>query len=158
MTTVKGAQAMAVEENKAVIRRYYEDVLNAGDIDALEELAVAQYDERDPLPGQATGREGLRQRVEMLRSAFRPHFTIEDIIAEQDKVVVRWTNRGTQVGEFMGMPATGKSFTIAGIDIHRLRDGKMAEHWHVVDQLAQLQQLGVIPQPAEIGSQGRPYS
>jgi steroid delta-isomerase-like uncharacterized protein len=149
---------MAIEENKAVIRRYYEDVLNAGNIGALEELAVPQYDEHDPLPGQATGREGLRQRVEMLRSAFRPHFTIEDIIAEQDKVVVRWTNRGTQVGEFMGMPATGKSFTIAGIDIHRLRDGKMAEHWHVVDQLAQLQQLGVIPQPAETGSQGRPYS
>lgn len=142
---------MATEENKAVVRRYYEDVLNRGNIYALDELAVAQYDEHDPLPGQANGIEGLRQRVEMLRNAFHPQFTIEDIIAEQDKVVVRWTNRGTHVGEFMGLPATGKSFTIAGIDIHRLQDGKMAEHWHVVDQFGQLQQLGVIPLPAETG-------
>jgi steroid delta-isomerase-like uncharacterized protein len=147
---------VAIEENKAVVRRYYEDVLNAGNIDALEELAVAQYDEHDPLPGQGNGREGLRRRVEMLTSAFRPHFTIEDIIAEQDKVVVRWTNRGSHVGEFLGMPATGRAYTIAGIDIHRLREGKMAEHWHVVDQLSQLQQLGLIPQPAGIGSEGQP--
>lgn len=143
---------MTTEENKAIVRRYYEDVLNSGNTSALEELAVAQYDEHDPLPGQANGREGLRQRVEMLRSAFQSHFTIEDIIAEQDKVAVRWTSRGTHVGAFMGLPVTGKSFTIAGIDIHRLQDGKMAEHWHVVDQLSQLQQLGLIPQPAQPGS------
>jgi steroid delta-isomerase-like uncharacterized protein len=143
---------VATEDNKAIVRRYYEDVLNAGDIAALEDLAVAEYDEHDPLPGQANGREGLRQRVELLRNAFRPQFTIEDMIAEQDKVVVRWINRGTHVGEFMGMPATGKSFTIPGIDIHLMRNGKMAEHWHVVDQLGQLQQLGIIPQPADTGA------
>jgi steroid delta-isomerase-like uncharacterized protein len=140
---------MTTEENKAVVRRYYEDVLNRGNVSALDELAVAHYDEHDPLPGQANGLEGLRQRVEMLRNAFRPQFTIEDIIAEQDKVAVRWTNRGAHVGEFLGLQPTGSSFTIAGIDIHRLQDGKMAEHWHVVDQLSQLQQLGVIPQPTE---------
>src|SRR5262245_39455834 len=124
---------MTIEANKTVVRRYYEEVLNTGHVDALAELAVADYAEHDPLPGQSTGRDGLRGRVEMLRGAFRPHFTIEDIIAEGDRVAVRWTNRGTHVGEFMGMPATGKAFTIAGIDIHRLRDGKLAEHWHVVD-------------------------
>jgi steroid delta-isomerase-like uncharacterized protein len=143
---------VGTDQNKATVRRYYEDVLNAGNLDALTELAMADYDEHDPLPGQANGLEGLRQRVEMLRSAFRPHFTIEDVIAEQDEVVVRWTNRGTQVKEFLGMPATGKSFTIAGIDIHRLRDGKMAEHWHVVDLLSQLQQLGLLPQPTNTGA------
>lgn len=143
---------MGTEDNKAVARRYYQDVLNTGNIDALDELAVAQYNEHDPLPGQATGREGLRQRVEMLRSAFHPQFTIDDMVAEQDKVVVRWTSRGTHVGAFMGLPATGKPFTFGGIDIHRLQDGKLAEHWHVVDQLSQLQQLGVIPQPAETGA------
>jgi steroid delta-isomerase-like uncharacterized protein len=146
---------VATEENKAVVRRYYEGVLNAGDLDALDELAVANYQEHDPLPGQTTGREGLRQRVEMLLRAFRPHFTIEDVIAEQDKVVVRWTNRGAQVGEFLGIPASGKPFTIAGIDIHRLQDGKLAEHWHVVDQLSQLQQLGVIPQPTAAQAQSQ---
>lgn len=143
---------MTIEMNKDVVRRYYENVLNAGDLNALEELAVSQYDEHDPLPGQADGREGLRQRVEMLRHAFQAYFTIEDIIAEGDKVVVRWTQRGTQVAEFLGMPATGKSFTIAGIDIHRLQDGKLAEHWHVVDLLGQMQQLGLIPQPSRAGS------
>lgn len=141
---------MTTDVNKAVVRRYYTDVLNAGNLDALAELAVDQYDEHDPLPGQANGLEGLRQRVEMLRNAFRPHFTIEDMIAEQDRVVVRWTNQGTHVDEFLGMPPTGKSFRIAGIDIHRLQDGKMAEHWHVVDQLGQLQQLGLLPQPANV--------
>lgn len=141
---------MTTDVNKAVVRRYYTDVLNAGNLDALAELAVDQYDEHDPLPGQANGLEGLRQRVEMLRNAFRPHFTIEDMIAEQDRVVVRWTNQGTHVDTFLGMPPTGKSFRIAGIDIHRLQDGKMAEHWHVVDQLGQLQQLGLLPQPANL--------
>jgi steroid delta-isomerase-like uncharacterized protein len=138
---------MGTEANKATARRYYDDVLNAGNIALLDDLAVPQYEEHDPLPGQGTGRDGLKQRVEWLRSAFRSHFTIEDMVAELDKVVVRWTSRGAQVGAFLGMPATGKSFTISGIDIHRLEDGKLAEHWHVVDQLSQLQQLGMIPQP-----------
>ena len=74
------------------------------------------------------------------------------MIAEGDKVVVRWTNHGTHVGDFMGIPPTGRSFSIAGIDIHRLNDGTMAEHWHVVDLFSQMQQLGMIPQPAATGS------
>jgi steroid delta-isomerase-like uncharacterized protein len=139
---------MTIEANKTVVRRYYEEVLNTGHVNVLAELAVADYAEHDPLPGQGTGRDGLRDRVELLRGAFRPHFTIEDIIAEGDKVAVRWTNRGTHVGAFIGLPATGKAFVIAGIDIHRLREGQLAEHWHVVDLLGQLQQLGILPQPA----------
>ena len=140
---------MSTEENKAVVRRYYEEVLDRGNIPLLEEIAVPSYDEHDPLPGQGNGLEGLKQRVEMLRSAFQPRFTLEDIIAEGDKVVVRWTNHGIHVGEFMGIPPTGTSFSIAGIDIHRLTGGKMAEQWHVVDLFSQMQQLGLIPQPAE---------
>lgn len=143
---------MSTDTNKAVVRRFYDEVLNEGHIDALDQLAITEYDEHDPLPGQAAGLAGLKQRVSMLRGAFRPQFTVQDVIAEGDKVVVRWTNHGTHVGEFLGMPATGKSFTIAGIDIYRLRDGKMAEHWHVVDLFSQMQQLGIIPQPAEAGS------
>jgi steroid delta-isomerase-like uncharacterized protein len=95
--------------------------------------------------GQANGRDGLAQRVNMLRCAFNPRFTLEDLVAERDRVVVRWTSHGTRVGTFLGMPPGGRSYTISGIDIHRLRDRRLAEHWHVVDQLAQLQQLGVIP-------------
>jgi steroid delta-isomerase-like uncharacterized protein len=138
---------MSVEENKAVVRRYYEEVLNRRNVGTLEEIAVPHYVEHDPLPGQTGGLQGLQQRVEMLSDAFQPHFTLEDLIAEGDKVVVRWTNRGTHIGEFMGIPPTGKSFSIAGIDIHRLQDGKMTEHWHVVDLFSQMQQLGLIPQP-----------
>jgi steroid delta-isomerase-like uncharacterized protein len=147
-----GETAMSTEGNKAVIRRYYDEVLNEGNLDILTDLAVMDYDEHDPLPGQATGLEGLRQRVAMLRGAFHPHFTIEDMIAEADEVAVRWTNRGVHVGEFAGMPPSGKSYTIAGIDIHRLRDGKMVEHWHVIDLLGQLQQLGFLPAPGQGGA------
>lgn len=143
---------MSVDENKAVVRRYYEKVLNGGNIQLLEDIAGPEYVEHDPIPGQGNGLEGLKQRVEMLRAAFQPCFTVEDMIAEGDKVVVRWTNHGTHVSEFMGIPPTGRSFSIAGIDIHRLSGGKMAEHWHVVDLFSQMQQLGMIPEPAAMGS------
>jgi steroid delta-isomerase-like uncharacterized protein len=136
---------VSTDANKAVALRYYDEVLNAGNLDLLDELAVAGYEEHDPLPGQGEGREGLKQRVRMLRDAFAPRFTVEELIAERDKVVVRWTNRGTHVGDFLGMPPTGRSFAIAGIDIHRLSDGKLAEHWHVVDLFGLMQQLAPIP-------------
>ena len=138
---------MGTEGNKQAARRYYEEVLNAGDVDALDALAVADYDEHDPLPGQRTGLAGLKDRVTTLRDAFGQIFTVENVIAEGDKVVVRWTGTGTHRGAFMGIPPTERSFTIAGIDIHGFRDGRMAEHWHVVDQLSLLQQLGLIPAP-----------
>jgi predicted ester cyclase len=87
----------------------------------------------------------------MLIQAFGQRFVIEDVIGEGDRVAVRWSGSGTHVGEFMGIPPTGKSFTIAGIDIHRIENGRMAEHWHVVDQLSPLQQLGLLPQPEGAG-------
>jgi steroid delta-isomerase-like uncharacterized protein len=136
---------MSTEANKRVVRRFYDEVLNGKKLEVLEEIAVADYDEHDMLPGQGTGLAGLRERVTILDEALDPRFTVEDVIAEGDRVVVRWTNSGTHVGEFFGAPATGKGFTIAGVDIYRLEDGKMAEHWHVVDQLSMLQQLGMLP-------------
>ena len=147
---------MAIAENKQVVRRYYEAVVNGGALDALDELAVPDYEEHDPFPGQGVGREGLKGRVTMLRASFRQHLTIEEMIAEGDRVVVRWTSSGTHEGEFMGIPATGRSCAIAGIDVHAMRDGKMAEHWHVVDLLGLLQQLGVIAQPANPGRSPEP--
>jgi len=143
----KKEEKVTVEENKRVVRRFYDEVLNSKAIDVLPELAVADYEEHDMLPGQGTGLAGLRDRVTMLTDAIDQRFTVEDIIAEGDRVVVRWTTKATQVGEFLGIPATGKSYTIPGIDIYRLQDDKMAEHWHVVDMLSMLQQLGVIPTP-----------
>ena len=139
---------MSVEQNKRLIRRYYEDVLNGGDVAVIDELATEDYLENDPFPGQGNGRAELKARASALLAAFSPcTFTIEDVVAEGDRVVVRWRSKGNHVGEFLGMPATHRDFTIAGIDIHRIADGRMAEHWHVVDQLSQLQQLGMIPSP-----------
>ena len=138
---------MRNEINIGVVRRYYEEVLNKGTVDLLDEIVVTDYTENDLLPGQFLGREGLKQRVIAFKEAFGQTFKIEDLLVDGDKVVVRWTCSGKHVGEFNGMPATGKRFTFAGIDIHRFKEGKMAELWRVADQLSQLQQLEVIPQP-----------
>ncbi len=114
-------------------------------IAALVEISTEDYEEHDPLPGQGTGREGLTQRVTMLRTGVAPTFSLEDIIAERDRVVVRWKSTGTHMAEFLGVPPTGKTYTIPGIDIHRIRDGKLAEHWHVIDLPSMMQQLGLMP-------------
>jgi steroid delta-isomerase-like uncharacterized protein len=134
--------------NKDVARRLYDEVFNGRRVEVLDEIVALDYEEHDPFPGQATGIDGFKKRIAILVDALDPHFTIEDVIAEDDRVVVRWTNSGTNVGDFLGMPATGRPFTIAGIDIYRVEDGKLAEHWHVVDMLAQLQQLGYFPAPS----------
>jgi predicted ester cyclase len=135
-----------------VISRFYEDVLVGGDLGALDEIATPDYQEHDPFPGQGEGLQGLRDRVTMLKEGLAVRFTIEDVIQCDDRLVVRWTNSGTHVGEFLGIPPTHKSFSVAGIDIYRLEEGKLAEHWHVIDQLSMLQQLGLIPTPEGAGA------
>jgi len=137
---------MSSETNKNIARRYYEEVLNRGNVALLEAIVSPDHVEHDPLPGQGGGGlAGFRKRVEMLREGLNPEFTIEQMVAEADTVVVRWTNRGKHVAPFLGIPPTNKSFTIGGIDIHTLKDGKLAEHHHVVDQLSMMQQLGLVP-------------
>jgi steroid delta-isomerase-like uncharacterized protein len=139
---------MTSSDNTAVVRRFYDEVLNQRRVDVLDEIAAEDYIEHDPFPGQGNGRADLKARIQGFHHAFNPlSFNVEDVIAEGDKVVVRWTNSGTDSGGFMGIPPTGKEFGIAGIDIHVVRDGRLAEHWHVVDLLGQMQQLGVIPAP-----------
>jgi steroid delta-isomerase-like uncharacterized protein len=137
------------EEDKVVARRLYEEVFGSGDLELLDDIALDEYVEHNPLPDQGRGLRGLKDRVAALRDALAPRFTIEDVIAEGDKVVVRWTNSGSHVGEFAGIPPTNKDFTIGGIDIYRVEDGKLAEHWDVVDQLSLLQQLGLLPSPED---------
>jgi predicted ester cyclase len=136
-----------MEQNKDIARRIYEEVINKRDLDLLDELVRPDYIEHDPLPGQREGLDGIRDRYRMLIEGLNPHFTIEDVIAEGDRVVVRWTNSGTNIGEFLGAPATNRSFTTAGIDIYRVEGAKLAEHWHVVDVYGQMLQLGLLPFP-----------
>ena len=132
---------------KQTAMRLYE-LLNAGQIVEVGDLVTEDYMEHDPLPGQGSGREGAIDRFSIIVGALAPHFTVEDVITEGDRVVVRWTNAGTHVGEFAGVPATGGTFSISGIDIYRVEGNLLAEHWHVVDQLSMLGQLGLLPEPA----------
>src|SRR5882724_3241850 len=111
---------MTTTENKEVARRLYDEVLNKRDLDQLDYLATPDYIEHDPLPGQGTGLQGLKDRMTALVNGLDPTFTLEDVIAEGDRVAVRWTNSGTHIAEFLGIPATGRSFSIHGIDIYRM--------------------------------------
>jgi steroid delta-isomerase-like uncharacterized protein len=139
---------MSTEANKILARRVFEEVLNGRNLDLLDELAVPDYVEHNPLPGQGTGIDGIRDRYTMLFNAFDFRFTVEDVIAEVDKVVLRWTHTGTHVGAFLGMPSTGRNYRTTGIEIWRVENGKLAEHWDVVDVFGQLMQLGLLPQPS----------
>lgn len=138
---------MTAETNKHLVTRYYEEVLNGGDVELLDEIAVSDYDEHSPFPGQPNGLEGLRARVGAILAAFRPTFTLHEVVCDGDTVLAYWSNTGTHQGEFMGIPPTGRAVTISGVDIHRLREGRLAEHWHVIEELQMLQQLGLIPKP-----------
>ncbi len=139
---------MSENEKKQMLRRYYEAVLMEGHLDVLDTIALADYVEHNPFPGHGQGIEGLRQRANTLFTALKQQFTLEHLIAEGDKVAVLWTTRGTHVGDFNGLPPTGKSYTIQGIDIFQFRDGRMAEHWDVVDIYGFLMQIGALPAPS----------
>jgi steroid delta-isomerase-like uncharacterized protein len=142
--TVSGTEART-EANKALLRRYKVGLLNSRDVDALGEVAAVDYLDHAAFPGQAPGLVGLKQRIATLLQALDPVWTIHDIVAEGDIVVIRWSHTGTHVGDFLGIPATGRRFISRGIDMYRVRDGLMSEHWNVVDMLGFCQQVGVIP-------------
>ena len=142
---------MSTEQNKALVRQMVEEVFNRGNISLADKFLAPDFVEREELPpGVPRGREGVKQLTTMFRSAF-PDFkaTIDDLIAEGDKVVIRQTWTGTHKGEFMGMPPTGKRMSIGVIDIIRIAEGKFVEHWGQMDNLSMMQQLGVIPAPGE---------
>ncbi|MGB3717447.1 MAG: ester cyclase [Candidatus Promineifilaceae bacterium] len=137
------------EENKAIVRRFYEEFANQGILSVAEELVAPDFvDHNPPGPDFAPGLEGLKQVFTMFRLAFPDMIlTVEDQIAEGDKVVTRLTSRGTHKGELMGVPPTGKTITIGLIDIFRVEGGQLAEHWGESDTMGMMQQLGVVPSP-----------
>jgi steroid delta-isomerase-like uncharacterized protein len=145
---------MLTETNKTVSRRFLEEVWNKGNLAALNEIIAKDHVNSGPgtLPGLPTGPEGSKQLVTVYRNAFPDvHFTIDEQIAEGDKVVTRWTAQGTHKGELVGIPATGKSSTVTGINVDRVVNGKIAESWGIFDQFGMMQQLGVIPVPELAG-------
>jgi steroid delta-isomerase-like uncharacterized protein len=136
------------EKNKAVVRRLIEEVLNGGQTDLMAELVAADHIGHDPL-GDHYGPEGLRIAVAEYRAAFPDlRVTVEDLLTERDKIVHRFTLRGTHIGPFMGIPPTGRLVTVAGIAIDRFTDGKVAESWVSLDALNLLRQLGALPTQA----------
>jgi steroid delta-isomerase-like uncharacterized protein len=143
---VVGQADVNVDANKAIVRRYKVDILNSRNIDALDEIVAVDYLDHAAFPNQARGLTGLKQRVAYLFQALDPRWTIHDMIAERDIVVVRWSHSGTHRGDFLGIPPTGNAFTLRGIDIYRIGDGKLAEHWNVVDLFGFWQQMGAVPQ------------
>jgi steroid delta-isomerase-like uncharacterized protein len=139
------------EENKAVARRAFEDHFNAGNFDLAEEIFAADYVNHDPsLPDFGTGPEAANQVVRLYRNAFPDaRITVEDQVAEGDRVVTRWSARGTHQGELLGVAPTGNQVEITGISISRIEDGKIAEDWINYDALGMMQQIGAIPSPGQ---------
>jgi steroid delta-isomerase-like uncharacterized protein len=134
------------EKNKAIALRGADEIWNQGKLEVVNEVIATDYIYHNPT-NSIRGTDGYKQLVTMMRSAF-PDFrftTVEDIIAEGDKVAFRWTATGTQKGEYMGIPPTGKQVTMTAIMIERFADGKVVEDWESLDNLGMLQQLGVIP-------------
>lgn len=141
---------MSTEQNRVLVHRRVEEIWHQGNLAAIDDLIAADFISN----GQAIGREGFRQFVNVVRTAFPDlQFTIEDIVAEGDKVCVRYVGRGTQQGEFAGLPAAGKPVQFAGIDLFRIAGGQFAEEWLMYDQLSLLQQLGAIPAPSQPGAE-----
>lgn len=140
---------MSTEENKAVVRRYHEEIFNKGNLAVADEVFDSNYlnSVLDQM-GLPRGPEGFKQYATMIRTAF-PDFnlTIEDQVAEGDREVHRITGLGTHKGTFMDIPPTNKHIEISGIMIDRIIGGKVVESWAQVDVFGIMQQLGVIPPP-----------
>ena len=144
---------MSTEENKALAHRYYAEMNKQTYLALLEEVCAPDLVWHDAPPSTPPGLAGVKQVHTALFTAFPDmHATVDDLIAEGDKVVVRATMRGTHQGEFMGIPPTGKQVSWTGIGIDRFKDGKFVESWFNEDDLCLLQQLGAIPQMAQAGA------
>ena len=135
------------QQNKALARRFFEEVQSKGNTAIVDEIVAGDFVGYTP-PQDVHGPEGAKQFNMMLRGAFPDmQVMVEDQIAEGDKVATRWIARGTHQGEFMGVASTGKPFTINGITIFRIANGKLVEGWNRPDLLGLMMQLGAVPAP-----------
>ena len=135
---------MTTEANKAVYRRFMEQIVNGRQLDQVEECIAPDMVEHTP--GLSLGAAGVRQDFVSFLSAFPDmHITVEDVIAEGDRVAARYHWTGTHQGAFNGIATTGKQVTVTGLDLWLFRDGRCVEHWNQEDNLGLLQQLGAIP-------------
>ena len=145
------------EHNKAIVRRLIEEVWNKGNLSVVDELFTPNYEHHDPsTPDFGRGPESERKRATLYRNAFPDvRLTVEDIIAEGETVVTRWSCRATHKGELSGIAPTGKQINISGVTVARLSNGKFAETYVNWDALGLMQQLGVVPELAKTKAAGR---
>jgi steroid delta-isomerase-like uncharacterized protein len=132
---------------KALARRFNDEIMNQGKLEVIDEIIADDLMEHAAPPGWPPGKEGVRAWVTMMRGAF-PDLKVETVgvVAEGDEVWMHSIMTGTHTGEFMGIPATGKSVSVAMMDRVKIRDAKAVEHWAVSDDLGLMTQLGVVPE------------
>ncbi len=136
---------MSTDENKAIVRRFIDEIFVQGRKETVDELLADDF-VAHTWPSTGHPKDDLKAAIDRTSKGLAdPRFTIDDLIAEGDQVAARLTTGATQVGEFMGLPPSGKSYTIEEIHWFRLRDGKVVEHWHQMDQMGLMKQLGAMP-------------
>ena len=146
----KGEEAVSAEDNKALVHRFVDEVQSRGNFELIDEICSPEYVNHSAPPGIPADREGIKIVTAMFRGAFPDsYFTVEDMVAEGDKVATRKTFHGTHEGEFMGIPPSGRTVTMGLIDIVRISEGRVVEHWSMGDNFGMVRQLGVVPQPGE---------
>ena len=137
---------MSIEDNKTDVRQFIDALVTEGDVGAVDEYLSGDFINHDPPIGLPPDAEGMRTAGALFREAFPDwHSELHALIAEGDVVVERFTAAGTQEGEVMGMAPTGQAVSLPGINIFRLRDGRIVERWGRLDELGYLRQLGVVP-------------
>jgi len=136
-----------ITRNKQLVEAFIQDLFTKGDLEAVDRYLDAGFVNHDaPFPGAPDGPEGMRLAASVYRQALPDwHSEVEQLIAEDDLVAEVFTASGTHHGELMGVPGTGKTLTLRGVNIFRIRDGRIVERWGQLDQLAVLQQLGLVP-------------
>jgi steroid delta-isomerase-like uncharacterized protein len=141
--------ATTEKANITIVRKFFEVGPSQGDLAAADALLHPEFSLHTPLPTPGPGIEAMNNVITTCRAAFHGlHVTIDDIMADGDKVTARFTARGVHKGEFMGLPPTGKAITMTGIEIFRIKDGKIAELWGEANLMGLMQQLGILPVPA----------
>jgi steroid delta-isomerase-like uncharacterized protein len=142
---VTADQAAQLEANKTLYRRWFEEVVSEGRLALADELLADNYAMHFPGVDEPIDREGHKQLVTMFRAGFPDWVeTVEDVIAEDDRVVIRVVGQGTHEGDFQGIPPTGRRITATGVGIGRIANGRIAETWAEYDALGLMRQLGAI--------------
>lgn len=138
----------AIEQNKRLVTRYFDEVWNQGKLEVLNELIAPDYINHSPgAPNPKPGPEGLKPIVEAIRKGIPDvKYTIQDMVVAPDKVAVRVVMTGTHTGDFFGIAPTGKRVTVNQFQIERIENGKIVEHWRQTDDLGMMRQLGLLPE------------